>query len=561
MGDFAFDLKNTSVDGDVPTEIMRLKKTGNVGIGTNAPAYKLDVNGAINGTSVLVNGVPVASSTDTYWNAGGSGSINYTGGNVGIGTAAPGTKLTVYSNTNGPKLRLEDESDPDAASSAGLNYMEFYGNSARKGLIGYSSGTLDMSISNEAAGGLRFLANNAEAMRVTSTGNVGIGISSPAAKLDVASTLTNTAGGIVPNQRTVMTLNPASASSSTFYNRYSQINTAGASNLTSIVGDNELINHTTSATISSAIGLGATAGNNGSGTITGGIGVVGTTGNSAGGSIGTATGVLARVQNSSTGTITTARSIQAEYLNNGGGTVSSWYGLYVPSIAGNTPPTTDRFPIYVADAGNSYFAGNVGIGTTSPGAKLEVDGASIWLNNGTSDAYFYMGSNTSQGRIHWDNNNSKLYLGMAGNDYLTVGSAGTIRFNAYGAGTLTTDASGNITASSDERLKDIQGPFARGLDDITKINPILYKWLPASGNETSGVYAGMSAQDVQKAIPEAVGHDSRGYLTLSDRPIEAALINAVKELKAANDHLVGENAALKTQLDAMDARLKALEAK
>ncbi len=36
-----------------------LPTSGNVGVGTTAPAYKLDVNGAINATSVLINGVAV----------------------------------------------------------------------------------------------------------------------------------------------------------------------------------------------------------------------------------------------------------------------------------------------------------------------------------------------------------------------------------------------------------------------------------------------------------------------------------------------------------------------
>jgi hypothetical protein len=72
---------------------------GNVGIGTSTPAYELDVNGAINGTSVLVNGVPVASSTDTYWSANGGGKISYSGGNVGIGTTTPNNKLQIGSTT------------------------------------------------------------------------------------------------------------------------------------------------------------------------------------------------------------------------------------------------------------------------------------------------------------------------------------------------------------------------------------------------------------------------------------------------------------------------------
>jgi hypothetical protein len=111
-------------------------------------------------------------------------------------------------------------------------------------------------------------------------------------------------------------------------------------------------------------------------------------------------------------------------------------------------------------------------------------------------------------------------------------ASGTIRFTSLGSagGNLVTDTDGNVTVSSDERLKDIQSDYERGLVDIMKIVPINYKWKPETGYETTNVYTGFSAQNLSIAIPEAVATSSSGYLTIADRPILAALVNAVKEI-------------------------------
>ena len=130
--------------------------------------------------------------------------------------------------------------------------------------------------------------------------------------------------------------------------------------------------------------------------------------------------------------------------------------------------------------GTGIYAVNVGIGTTSPVAQLE--------------------------------------------------TTGTVRFANFGSGSLTTDANGNLSVSSDERLKTIRDYFTRGLVAILALKPINYNWNPISGLDTGHVYTGFSAQNVREAIPEAVGEDKNGYLTLSDRPILAALVNSVKEL-------------------------------
>jgi hypothetical protein len=105
-------------------------------------------------------------------------------------------------------------------------------------------------------------------------------------------------------------------------------------------------------------------------------------------------------------------------------------------------------------------------------------------------------------------------------------NAGSI-YTPLGNGSVTVSG-GVLVSSSDERLKDIQGPFSRGLEAIMGINPILYKWNEKSGLEMETLNAGFSAQNIQSVIPEAVDTDSRGYLTLSDRPIIGALVNSIK---------------------------------
>lgn len=115
---------------------------------------------------------------------------------------------------------------------------------------------------------------------------------------------------------------------------------------------------------------------------------------------------------------------------------------------------------------------------------------------------------------------------------VTISSAQAIRFNAYGAGTLVTDASGNITASSDSRLKYIDGPYKVGLPEILQLEPIRFHWTKDSRLDTENEYVGFDASEVKKILPHAVGEDRDGFLTLSDRAILAALINAVKELDA-----------------------------
>jgi hypothetical protein len=99
----------------------------------------------------------------------------------------------------------------------------------------------------------------------------------------------------------------------------------------------------------------------------------------------------------------------------------------------------------------------------------------------------------------------------------------------------------SLTGTSDERLKENIRPFSRGLEAIVKLSPKLFQWneegRAKTGFSEGQEFAGLIAQNLQEAIPEAVGLEDGKWLTVSDRPIIAALINAVKELSARIEQL------------------------
>jgi hypothetical protein len=181
---------------------MRIASTGNVGIGTTSPVSgaRLDVNGNIQTTTgsggtltlydanlsvnqrVIIGSDATGSYLDSTYGSGGTGVLIFKtigtekmrlaqNGNVGIGTTSPSGLLDVVGQT-----RVGGGSSADALvvrgrTSDDLGFIL---------LANSGGGTAYAYIGTPAANQLAFYTNGfAERMRITSTGNVGIGTTTP----------------------------------------------------------------------------------------------------------------------------------------------------------------------------------------------------------------------------------------------------------------------------------------------------------------------------------------------------------------------------------------------
>ena len=184
-------------------ERIRIDTNGNVGIGNSSPAQKLDVTGSVrikNGTNgyligptnemlvgedntgVYVGGglglnpsIPITygqvNTTFQRWNTTGGVKMTLDGsGNLGIGTTGPTTRLHV--------------SGGDASVTSGNFVLNTAGGRFSWGVSGVFLNWIEC---DGVAGNnyMRFATGNAEVMRILSSGLVGIGTTSPGAKLEI----------------------------------------------------------------------------------------------------------------------------------------------------------------------------------------------------------------------------------------------------------------------------------------------------------------------------------------------------------------------------------------
>jgi len=234
-GELAFAVNN----GAGQQEAVRIDRLGNVGIGTSSPSYPLDVRGnvRIGDGSSTEQDIEFVASTGS-WQVGTNNQGNGTSsnhfyiydnayrltvqkgtGNVGIGTTSPFAKLQVAGSelfmhggttTTGPGIFLGDNNFANSSyynSAPGIGAVGPYGG-VTAGLAFYVYGSQANSRN--------------EAMRIDSSGSVGIGTTSPTSKLTVntgasGNTATFSSGAATSGNHSGITINAYNISGVAWY--------------------------------------------------------------------------------------------------------------------------------------------------------------------------------------------------------------------------------------------------------------------------------------------------------------------------------------------------------
>ena len=159
-------------------------------------------------------------------------------------------------------------------------------------------------------------------------------------------------------------------------------------------------------------------------------------------------------------------------------------------------------------------------------------------------------------RIQTFHANSGVFL-----DRLIIGSVATPAYTLHLASDSAAKPTSNTwTISSDERIKTIIAPYERGLADVIALQPKRYRLNGMYGTVDDGLeHVSVIAQEAQLVWPEMIGaypatsvdaetqeETSIDLLTLNTNSLQWGMVNAIKQLAAANAALASRVAVLET---------------
>jgi hypothetical protein len=190
-------------------------------------------------------------------------------------------------------------------------------------------------------------------------------------------------------------------------------------------------------------------------------------------------------------------------------------------------------------------SGNVGIGTASPGTKLDVvvstnnglrisDGAVTGVVYASSGPAMVVGTTSNHPTVLYSNNAERMRITTDGEIYI----AGTTDQGAYNLQCNGTGVwgAGAYVNGSDARLKDNIQSLDAGLDVVKAMRPVTFQYKPDYSKDQS-VQPGFIAQELQtamagKAYLEGVVQEGPNHLNVAYQNIIPILVKAIQELEA-----------------------------